>query len=181
MTWPTGAVSTTALDAGADDPSLARADLKSAVDKLNEIIAHLSTYGKSLVAVADAAAARTALAVPNIAGDTFTGSVTVVGTMSATTVLQTSDERTKENWRAAPAVLAALLGMERLGLFDWVDGGESLGIGAQSLEAVLPQAVHTDVDGNKAVNYGPLALVLIIELARDVARLQREVNALRAA
>ena len=182
MTWPTGSVSTTQLDAGGDDPALARADLKSAVDKLNQIIAHATTVGQALLAAADAAAARTALGVPSIAGDTFTGSVTVTGTLSATTVLQTSDERAKENWRPAPEVLAELVGLETVGLFDWRDGsGESLGIGAQSLERLLPQAVHTDQDGKKAVNYGPLALVLLIEMAKQVQALQGEVLKLRSA
>ena len=35
MTWPTATISTTHLDAGADDPSQARADLKTAVDQIN--------------------------------------------------------------------------------------------------------------------------------------------------
>lgn len=38
MTWPNTTVSTTHLDAGTDEPRLARADLKDAVDKLNSII-----------------------------------------------------------------------------------------------------------------------------------------------
>lgn len=38
MAFPTGTVSTTNLDSATDDPSLARADLLDAVEKLNTII-----------------------------------------------------------------------------------------------------------------------------------------------
>ena len=37
MAWPTTSVSTTHLDEGSDNPALARADIKSAVDNLNGI------------------------------------------------------------------------------------------------------------------------------------------------
>jgi hypothetical protein len=39
MTWPTSAVSTQNLDAGSDNPGLARPDLKSAVDNINSVAA----------------------------------------------------------------------------------------------------------------------------------------------
>lgn len=38
MTWPTSPVDTAALDSALDDPSLARAALKEALDKLNQMI-----------------------------------------------------------------------------------------------------------------------------------------------
>ncbi len=40
MTWPTGAVDLTHMDAGTDDPNTARADLLDTATKLNLIIAH---------------------------------------------------------------------------------------------------------------------------------------------
>lgn len=40
MTWPNSAINTTNLDAGTDQPALARADLKSAVDAVNAMIAY---------------------------------------------------------------------------------------------------------------------------------------------
>lgn len=45
MTWPTQAVSTQHLDSGADNPALARADLKQAVDNLNSVVEELTTSG----------------------------------------------------------------------------------------------------------------------------------------
>ena len=47
MTWPTTPVSTTNLDAGSDEPRLARADLKSAVDNVNAIAAEFGNVGIS--------------------------------------------------------------------------------------------------------------------------------------
>lgn len=56
MTWPTGAVDTTDMDAGTDSPATARADIKTLTDKVNEMIAHTEPAKKS--------------------GDTFAGDVT---------------------------------------------------------------------------------------------------------
>lgn len=43
MTWPTNAVSTTNLDAGTDNPGLARADIKQAVDNINSVVAEFGS------------------------------------------------------------------------------------------------------------------------------------------
>ena len=55
MPWPTTSISTTNLDAGSDQPRLARSDLKDLVDAVNNIIADggrdkvaLYTYGDSV-------------------------------------------------------------------------------------------------------------------------------------
>lgn len=88
--------------------------------------------------------------------------LTDAGVLSAPTITQTSDERTKTNWRAlTDAQLDALANMQKSGLFDWLDGsGESVGGSAQEIEAIVPQAVHTDENGMKTVNYGGLCFAI---------------------
>lgn len=49
MTMPTVAVSTVNIDATSDTPSLARADLLDAVQKLNQIIAHISAAAATVL------------------------------------------------------------------------------------------------------------------------------------
>lgn len=49
MVMPTVAVVTTNLDAAGDSPATARADLLDAVTKLNQIIAHISTFAGTLL------------------------------------------------------------------------------------------------------------------------------------
>jgi len=61
MTWPSGAVDTADTDAGTDNPQNARADILDAMQKLNQIIAHVSAYIQGLLDDADAAAARATL------------------------------------------------------------------------------------------------------------------------
>lgn len=102
------------------------------------------------------------------------------GTFSATTITQTSDEAVKENWSPVqPNFLPQLASIKKVGMFDWIDSKEtSLGIGAQSLEAVLPAAVHTDNYGHKTVNYGGAAMVAVVELTKLVLELQDKIKQL---
>ena len=51
MTWPNTTVTTTNLDAGSDEPRLARADLLDAVEKLNQIISQGPNQGYAVVKV----------------------------------------------------------------------------------------------------------------------------------
>lgn len=61
MTWPTVAVVTTNIDSGSDSPASARTDLKDAVDKLNQIMAHVSTFAATVLDDTTSSAARTTL------------------------------------------------------------------------------------------------------------------------
>lgn len=61
MTWPTVAVVTTNTDAGTDSPATARSDLLDAIQKLNQMIAHVSAFAATVLDDADAVAARVTL------------------------------------------------------------------------------------------------------------------------
>ena len=51
MAWPTSTINTTNLDAGADSPASARADLKVAVDSLNSIITSVAGHSSYITGV----------------------------------------------------------------------------------------------------------------------------------
>lgn len=110
--------------------------------------------------------------------------LTDAGVLSAATITMTSDERKKSHWRRAPAdLIERLAAMRKVGLFRWKKSGiASLGVGAQSLEAILPEAVHTDdsPQRNKTVNYGGAAMVGVVELCRRVIELEARLSRLEA-
>jgi hypothetical protein len=107
-------------------------------------------------------------------------SLTDAGVLAAPVVTQTSDERKKQDWRPLAAdFVDRLASINRTGLFTWTSSGESsVGVGAQSLEAFLPESVHTDSNGYKTVNYGGAAMVSVVELARLIVKLQAGVDEL---
>jgi len=109
-------------------------------------------------------------------GGSFTGGI------SAPTVTETSDERKKKAWQGLPAgFVDELAKIRKAGLFTWKRGGaQGLGVGAQSLERILPAAVHTDEKGAKSVQYGAAAMVAAVELARVVVALEQRLAKLEA-
>ena len=111
-----------------------------------------------------------------LSGATFTGNI------SAPVITETSDERKKKAWQRVPHdLIERLAGIRKSGLFIWRRGGaRGLGVGAQSLEQILPDAVHTDERGAKSVQYGAAALVSAVELARAVVDLRARLAKLEA-
>jgi len=90
------------------------------------------------------------------------------GNLVAKTGNFNSDERLKKKWRRRPAdFLERIANIRRLGDFLWKkDGTPGIGGSAQELEAIWPEAVHTDARGFKSVNYGAAAFVIAVELTR---------------
>jgi hypothetical protein len=130
--------------------------------------------------VVNIVAGGTAIQWYNQAGSTALATLDNSGNFSAVNFTATSDEHKKKRWQRLPGdFIARLAGIKRSGLFQWKKGGAAgLGVGAQSLEAILPVAVHTDELGAKSVNYGAAAMVSAVELARAVVALQARVRAL---
>jgi hypothetical protein len=118
----------------------------------------------------------------NQAGTAEVASLTNAGTFSAVVIIETSDERKKKAWQRVPHdLIERLAGIRKSGLFTWKRGGaRGLGVGAQSLEQILPEAVHTDEKGAKAVQYGAAAMVSVVELARAVIDLRARLAKLEA-
>jgi hypothetical protein len=95
-------------------------------------------------------------------------------------VIAYSDETLKAEWRdLAPDFLDRLAGV-KMGVYARTDTDlEQVGVGAQSLRAVLPEAVIEGPDGLLGVAYGNAALAACVALAREVVALRAEVEELK--
>lgn len=105
------------------------------------------------------------------------GNFTAVGNVAAF-----SDERLKKNWRPVASDFVAQLAQVKSGVYDRIDTEETqVGVGAQSLQAVLPEAVVNDPNRDRlTVAYGNAALVATIELAKELMALKAEIVELKA-
>ena len=75
------------------------------------------------------------------------------------------------------------LAQVKAGIYDRTDTDEpvtQVGVSAQSLQDVIPNAVVEDVDGMLSVAYGNAALVAAIELAKRVVEQEARINRLEA-
>ena len=105
------------------------------------------------------------------------------GALSSTTVAGSSDERLKKNWRDLPHNFIEELSQVKAGIYDRTDHDvpiTQVGVTAQSLQAVLPDAVISDNDGMLSVAYGNAALVAAIKLAERVVEQEARINRLEA-
>jgi hypothetical protein len=94
------------------------------------------------------------------------GNTTVLGNLTAN-----SDERLKTDWEAMPADFIESLAALKRGTFTRIDTGQrQVGVGAQSLQAFMPEAVQGE--DRLSVAYGQAALVACAELAAEVLRLR---------
>lgn len=113
---------------------------------------------------------------------TATGNVAVTGTVTAANVTITSDERIKGEWEdLAPDFLERLSGV-RIGTYRRIDtdsDARHVGVTAQSLREVLPEAVLEGATGILSVAYGNAALVACVALAKEVRALQSELAEVR--
>lgn len=86
-----------------------------------------------------------------------------------------SDERKKRNWQSLePDFIKRLRNVKR-GSYERIDIGiRQIGVGAQGLQKVIPEAVEVDKNGFLSVAYGQAALVIALELADIVSDLQEK-------
>jgi hypothetical protein len=105
---------------------------------------------------------------------TDAGAVTFVGNVTAF-----SDERLKKNWRSLPPDFISQMAAVRVGTFD-MEGHDDrmIGVGAQSLQRPMPEAVMRNENGVLSVAYGNAALATCIELCREVVALRNRVDEL---
>lgn len=100
----------------------------------------------------------------------YTGSFTATGDITAY-----SDENLKYNIETIDGALGKVEGIRGVTWNRKEDDSRATGVVAQELEAVLPEAVHTDAEGMKSVAYGNITGLLIEavkELSAQVAELK---------
>lgn len=102
------------------------------------------------------------------------GNLTAAGNITAF-----SDERLKDDWADVdPNFIGRLAGV-KCGTYTRKDSGSrQVGVSAQSLSSVLPDAVQQEHDGYLSVAYGNAALVSSVMLARAVVELQGRLDRL---
>jgi hypothetical protein len=90
-----------------------------------------------------------------------------------------SDERLKTNWQPMPDDYVARLAQVKVGIYDRIDEKEmsQVGVSAQSLQRLLPQAIMTAKDEMQtlSVNYGSAALASAVELAKRVVDQEKRI------
>jgi hypothetical protein len=112
-------------------------------------------------------------------GCSVTGELIVTGDITA---FYTSDQRLKENIFPIPNALEKVISISG-NTFDWVQGsgkeGSDVGVIAQEILEVLPEAVTTRETGYLAVRYEklvPLLIEAIKDLSTKVKDLQDQIN-----
>jgi hypothetical protein len=112
----------------------------------------------------------------NKAGDSFTGSISVSGSITATgDITAYSDERLKTDIETITGALDRVRKLRGVTFTRRETGSRGIGLVAQELAPIVPEAVTTHDDGLLSVAYGNLVGVLIEavkELADKVERLE---------
>lgn len=91
-----------------------------------------------------------------------------------------SDETLKTNWRELPKDYIEQLAKVKHGIYDRLDCEDKtqVGVGAQSLRSLLPNAIIEGVDGKLSVAYGNAAMVSAVKLAERVVEQDKRISEL---
>jgi hypothetical protein len=108
--------------------------------------------------------------------------ITMGGALTmASNVTAYSDERLKKDWAPVQEDFVAKLAKLKSGTYTRIDNEErQAGVGAQSLQPLLPEVVLTSNDGTLSVAYGNAAMVSAVELAKDNVELRARIEKLEA-
>lgn len=105
------------------------------------------------------------------------GDITTTGTVTASNYVTTSDARLKN-------ISEVMHSADQINTiqYEWKDGRDQLthiGYAAQEVEQVLPDAVHTDKDGLKAVNYSEVHTYKLQQQEAMIRDLQQQLEELK--
>ena len=91
-----------------------------------------------------------------------------------------SDERVKKNWRPVQEDFISKLSQVKSGVYDRTDTDlTQVGVSAQSLQEVMPEAVVTNESGELSVAYGNAALAACIEMAKEIVALKAMIEEMK--
>jgi len=109
-----------------------------------------------------------------IANSSGVGSIDTSGNLGMTgDITAFSDDTVKENWKEIDQFFVEDLAKVKAGVYDRTDIPlRQVGVSAQSLRQVIPEAVREAQNGKLSVNYGHAALVACVALAREIVRLK---------
>ena len=119
--------------------------------------------GAVTLAIVDVPGLQTALdAKFNASGGTISGNVSVTGTLTTTgDITAFSDARIKMNVETIEEALYKVKALRGVSFVSKLDNRERIGVIAQEVERVVPEAVTTHEHGLKSVAYGNLVGLLI--------------------
>jgi len=110
---------------------------------------------------------------------TMLGNISATGDVTAQNVNSLSDATLKTNVEPIENAGAVIDALDGVG-YDWTDGsGHAYGMIAQAVEQIIPEAVKTDGNGIKSVNYQmaiPFLVETVKELRRDVAEIKAQLK-----
>ena len=112
---------------------------------------------------------------------TVADSLNINNSYTAVAFTTTSDEKVKTNWQPVPLDFIERLAQVKSGIYDRVDQKiTQVGVSAQSLQLLMPNAIQVNGNGLLSVNYGNAALVAAIELAKEIQLLKQEIQSLKS-
>ena len=86
-----------------------------------------------------------------------------------------SDERLKTDWADLPSGFVRRLADVKSGTYTRIDNDmRQVGVSAQSLRELLPEAVIEDDNGSLSVSYGSAALAACVALAKEIQSIKAE-------
>lgn len=105
------------------------------------------------------------------------------GTLTATVMSASSDERLKSNWLNLPENFIYDLSKVKVGTYKHeLDESNSrqIGVSAQSLQKVCPEGIFSNEKGYLSIAYGNVALASVIKLSEKVIEQEKRIEQLES-
>jgi len=151
---------------------LFRSEYDTTNSSIGYIMTQVNTDDDNYIRPSTISQVQTALGVDNLdylplSGGTVTGDVTINGTMSATSIVETSSIRFKENVKPIENAFEKVSQLQGV-TYDWKKSGKSdIGFIAEEVDKVIPELVEKSEDGTvEGMNYSKLTSMLV-EVVKD--------------